>query len=141
MQNKPDLGREPIGRLLMKLAVPTITAQLVNMLYNLVDRIYIGHIEGIGTAALSGVGVCLPIIMMVSAFAALAATGGAPRASIEMGRGNTDKAERIMGACTALLVVMSLILTLVLTIWHRPLLLTFGGNEETIAYAARYIGV
>ena len=141
MQNKPDLGREPIGRLLMKLAVPTITAQLVNMLYNLVDRIYIGHIEGIGTAALTGVGVCLPIIMMVSAFAALAATGGAPRASIEMGRGNTDKAERIMGACTALLVIMSLILTLVLTIWHRPLLLTFGANEETITYAARYMGV
>ena len=141
MQNKPDLGREPIGRLLMKMAVPTITAQLVNMLYNLVDRIYIGHIEGIGTAALTGVGVCLPIIMMVSAFAALAATGGAPRASIEMGRGNTDKAERIMGACTALLVIMSLILTLVLTIWHRPLLLTFGANEETITYAARYMGV
>jgi len=141
MQNKPDLGREPIGRLLLKLAVPTITAQLVNMLYNLVDRIYIGHIEGIGTAALTGVGVCLPIIMMVSAFAALAATGGAPRASIEMGRGNTDKAERIMGACTALLVVMSLILTLVLTIWHRPLLLLFGANEETITYAARYMGI
>ncbi len=141
VQNKPDLGREPVGRLLRKLAIPTITAQLVNMLYNLVDRIFIGHIEGIGTAALTGVGVCLPIIMMLSAFAALAATGGAPRASIEMGRGNPEKAERIMGACAALLAVISVVLTLVLTIWHRPLLLAFGANEETITYAARYMGI
>ena len=73
MQNQPDLGREPIGKLLFKLALPTITAQLVNMLYNLVDRIYIGHIEGIGTAALTGVGVCMPLIMVISAFASLAA--------------------------------------------------------------------
>lgn len=141
MQNKPDLGREPIGRLLRKLAIPTITAQLVNMLYNLVDRIYIGHIEGIGTAALTGVGVCLPIIMMLSAFASLAAMGGAPRSSIEMGRGDTGKAERIMGSCAALLVVISVILTIVLAIWNRPLLLLFGANEETIGYASRYMSI
>lgn len=141
VQTKPDLGREPVGRLLRKLAIPTITAQLVNMLYNLVDRIFIGHIEGIGTAALTGVGVCLPIIMMLSAFASLAAMGGAPRASIEMGRGDTQKAERIMGACATLLAVIAVVLTIVLSIWHRPLLLAFGANEETITYAARYMGI
>lgn len=141
MQNKPDLGREPVGRLLRKLAIPTITAQLVNMLYNLVDRIYIGHIEGVGTAALTGLGVCLPIIMLLSAFASLAAMGGAPRASIEMGKGDMKQAERIMGACTALLWTLSAILTGALLIWNRPLLLAFGANEETIEYAARYMGI
>lgn len=141
MQSKPDLATEPMGRLLRKLAIPTITAQLVNVLYNLVDRIYIGHIEGIGTAALTGVGVCFPIIMMISAFAALAAMGGAPRASIEMGKGDHDKAERIMGSSAALLVVISVILTLVLVLWNRPLLLLFGANEETITYATRYMSI
>lgn len=141
MQSKPDLGREPIGRLLYKLAVPTIMAQLVNMLYNLVDRIFIGHIEGIGTAALTGVGVCLPIITMISAFASLAAAGGAPRASISMGRGDISHAQRIMGSCAALLGVISVALTLVLALWNRPLLLTFGANEETIGYATRYMSI
>jgi putative MATE family efflux protein len=141
MDRQPDLGREPVGKLLLKLAVPTITARLVYMLYNLVDRIYIGHIEGIGTAALTGVGVCLPVIMMISAFAALAAMGGAPRASIEMGKGDHDRAEGIMGACSALLVALSLVLTAVLVIWNRPLLLCFGANEETILYASRYMSI
>lgn len=141
MQNKPDLGREPMGKLLFKLAAPTIMAQLVNMLYNLVDRIYIGHIEGIGTQALTGVGVCLPMIMLVSAFAALAAMGGAPRASMALGRGDQETAERTMGACTALLLCLSALLTVVLLAFGRPLLLTFGANEETIDYAARYMSI
>lgn len=141
MQNSPDLGREHVGRLLRQLAIPTITAQLVNMLYNLVDRIYIGHIEGIGTAALTGVGVCLPIIMMISAFAALAAMGAAPRASIELGRGDQDKAERIMGSSTTLLTLIALVLTVVLSIWNRDLLLLFGANEETIGFATNYMSI
>lgn len=141
MQHKPDLGAEPVGRLLWKLSVPTIMAQMVNMLYNLVDRIFIGHIPEIGTAALTGVGVCLPIIMAISAFASLAAAGGAPRASIEMGRGDMNRAERIMGSCAALLTLISLVLTVVLTVWHRPMLLTFGANHETIDYAAQYMSV
>lgn len=94
MQKRPDLGQGSVGKLLFKLAIPTITAQLVNMLYNLVDRIYIGHIPDIGTEALTGVGVCLPIIMMISAFASLAAMGGAPLSSIELGKGDHDRAER-----------------------------------------------
>jgi len=141
MQAQPNLGTEPIGKLLRKLAIPTITAQLVNMLYNLVDRIYIGHIPEIGTAALTGVGVCMPIIMLVSAFAAMAAMGGAPRASIQMGKGDNAAAERIMGASAALLLCISLALTAVLTIWNRPLLMMFGASENTIVYATRYMGV
>ena len=91
-QDKTFLGTEPVGRLLFQLAVPTVTAQLVNMLYNIVDRIYIGHMPGDGSLALTGVGVCMPLIMIVSAFAALVASGGAPRASIAMGRGDDDAA-------------------------------------------------
>ena len=139
MQNQPDLGREPIGKLLFKLALPTITAQLVNLLYNLVDRIYIGHIEGIGTNALTGVGLCMPLIMIISAFAALAAMGGAPLSSIALGRGDKEKAEGILGSCTALLACISLVLTAVMLIFHRELLLAFGANEDTIYYAARYM--
>ena len=88
-QDKTFLGTEPVGRLLFQLAVPTVTAQLVNMLYNIVDRIYIGHMPGDGSLALTGVGVCMPLIMIVSAFAALVASGGAPRASIYMGKATT----------------------------------------------------
>ena len=141
VQKRPDLGSGAVGRLMVRLAVPTITAQLVNMLYNLVDRVYIGHIPGIGTEALTGVGVCLPIITMVSAFAALAAMGGAPLASIELGKGDRDRAERILGSCAALLVCMSAVLTAALAIWHRPMLLAFGANEDTILYAARYMRI
>ena len=88
--SKEFLGTEPIGKLLFKLAVPSVIAQIVNMLYNIVDRIYIGHIPGSGSLALTGVGVCLPIIMVVSAFAALVGSGGAPRASIFMGKDDMD---------------------------------------------------
>ena len=143
-KTQTNLGSGRVGKLLFSLALPTITSQIVNMLYNLVDRVYIGHmqpVETVGKLALTGVGVCLPIIMMLSAFASLAAMGGAPRSSIEMGRGDTGKAERIMGSCAALLVVISVILTIVLAIWNRPLLLLFGANEETIGYASRYMSI
>ena len=113
-QDKTFLGTEPVGRLLFQLAVPTVTAQLVNMLYNIVDRIYIGHMPGDGSLALTGVGVCMPLIMIVSAFAALVASGGAPRASIAMGRGDHAGAERLLGGCAALLLLLSLTLTAVL---------------------------
>ena len=101
-QNKEFLGTEPIGKLLFKLAIPTVIAQLVNMLYNIVDRIYIGHIPGEGSLALTGVGVCMPIIMIVSAFACLVSAGAAPRASIAMGKGDHESAEKILGGCVTL---------------------------------------
>lgn len=140
-QGKKFLGTEPVGRLLWRLAVPTVIAQLVNMLYNIVDRIYIGHIPETGSMALTGVGVCLPIIMIISAFAASVSSGGAPRASISMGRGDYDQAQRILGGCFTLQVAISLVLTAVLLIWNRPLLLAFGASGNTIEYAAQYMGV
>ncbi len=135
------LATEPIGKLLFKLAVPTVTAQLINMLYNIVDRIFIGHMPGVGDLALTGVGVCLPIIMTVSAFAALAGSGGAPRASIFMGRQDKESAERTLSGCFTLLVTVSVILTVLLLVFHRPLLLSFGASENTIDYAADYMSI
>ena len=140
-QDKEFLGKAPIGRLLLRLALPTVIAQLVNMLYNVVDRIYIGHIEGYGDLALTGVGVCMPFIMIVSAFAALVSSGGAPRASISMGKRDYESAERILGACFGLQVIISAGLTVVLLCWNKPLLLAFGASENTITYATQYMTV
>ena len=139
--NKEFLGTAPIGVLLFKLALPTVTAQLINMLYNIVDRIFIGHIEGIGDLALTGVGVCMPIIMTVSAVAALVSSGGAPRASIAMGEKKMDSAEKILGNCFSLQIVISAILTAILLIFNRPLLLAFGASENTIEYACNYMNI
>ena len=139
--NKSFLGTEPIGKLLMKLALPTVAAQLINMLYNIVDRIYIGHIPGDGALALTGVGVCMPIIMIVSAFAALVGNGGAPRATIYMGKKDNDTAERILGNCFTALIIISAVLTMVLLIWNRDLLLAFGASENTIDYAVAYMNI
>lgn len=139
--NKSFLGTEPIGKLLMKLALPTVAAQLINMLYNIVDRIYIGHIPGDGALALTGVGVCMPIIMIVSAFAALVGNGGAPRATIYMGKKDTDTAEKILGNCFTAQIIISAVLTMVLLIWNRDLLLAFGASENTINYAVAYMNI
>ncbi|GAB6104396.1 MAG: MATE family efflux transporter [Blautia sp.] len=139
--NKSFLGTEPIGKLLMKLALPTVAAQLINMLYNIVDRIYIGHIPGDGALALTGVGVCMPIIMIVSAFAALVGNGGAPRATIYMGKKDNDTAEKILGNCFTAQIIISAFLTMVLLIWNRDLLLAFGASENTINYAVAYMNI
>ncbi len=140
-KNNDYLGTDPVGKLLFKLALPTIAAQLINMLYNIVDRIYIGHMPGDGDLALTGVGVCMPIIMIVSAFAALVSSGGAPRASIFMGKGDNDSAEKTMGSCFTLQIIISAILTAVLLIWNRDFLLAFGASENTIDYACDYIKI
>ena len=139
--SKEFLGTEPIGKLLFKLAVPSVIAQLVNMLYNIVDRIYIGHIPGSGSLALTGVGVCLPIIMVVSAFAALVGSGGAPRASIFMGKDDMDSAEKILGGCFTVQIIISAILTAILLLFSRSMLLAFGASENTIDYAVDYMSI
>ena len=135
------LGKEPIGKLLFKLSIPTVVAQLINMLYNLIDRIFIGHMPEIGDLALTGVGVCLPLIMLVSAFASLVSAGGAPRASIFMGKKDNETAEKIMGNCFFLQIIISFILTIILLIFNRDLLLLFGASENTIEYAVKYMNV
>lgn len=142
MQDRSEfLGTQPIGKLLVKLAMPTVAAQIINMLYNIVDRIYIGHMPGDGDLALTGLGICMPIILIVSAFAALISSGGAPRASIYMGQGDNDSAERMLGSCIALQIVISAVLTAVLLLWNRELLMAFGGSGNTIDYAASYMNI
>ena len=135
------MGTAPIGKLLFSLAVPAITAQVVNMLYNIVDRIYIGHIPEIGTAALTGVGITFPIITLISAFSSLVAMGGAPRASIAMGEGNKKRAEQILGNCFTALLCVSVILTAVFLIFQQPILWAFGASENTIGYATSYMNI
>ena len=129
---KELLATAPVGKLLFKLALPTVVAQLINMLYNIVDRIYIGHMAEVGDLALTGVGVCMPLIMIVSAFAALVGSGGAPRASIFMGKQDMESAEKTLGGCFGMQLIVSAILTVVLLIWNRDLLLSFGASENTV---------
>ena len=140
-EDKDFLGKEPVGKLLLKLALPTVTAQIINMLYNIVDRIYIGHIPEIGEAALTGVGVCMPLIMIVTAFSAFAAYGGAPRASIYMGQGDHDSAEKTLGNCFAVQFVISVLLTAALLLWNRDFLMAFGASDKTIGYGVEYMNI
>ena len=140
-EDKEFLRTEPLGRLLLKLALPTVAAQLINMLYNIVDRIYIGHIPDIGATALTGVGVCMPLIMIVSAFAALVGYGGAPRASIFMGKQDKESAEKTLGNCFVLQIIISVILTAALLIWNRDFLMAFGASENTIGYGVNYMNI
>lgn len=140
-KKEANLGEDRIGGLLFKLALPAILAQVINLLYNLVDRMYIGHIAEVGSVALTGLGVTMPFIMCVSAFAALVSMGGAPRASIMMGRGNKEEAERILGNCTSMLVLVAVIVTVVSQIWGQDILMLFGASESTLPYAWAYMQI
>ena len=140
-KKEADLGNDRIGGLLFKLALPAILAQVINLLYNLVDRMYIGHIPGEGSAALTGVGVTMPVIMCISAFAALVSMGGAPRASIMMGKGQQGEAERILGNCTTMLIIVALVLTGVIQLWGKEILMVFGASDFTIPYAWNYMRI
>ncbi len=139
--NKERLGTEPLGRLMVSLAVPAVAAQLINVLYNIVDRIYIGHIRGYGDIALTGVGVTFPIIMLISAFSAFAGMGGAPLASIELGKKDIRKAEQILGNSAGMIVLFSIVLTIGFSVFKTPVLYAFGASEVTIGYAKSYIGI
>lgn len=139
--SKEFLSTEPIPRLLFRLAVPTVIAQLVNMLYNIIDRIYIGHMPQDSALALTGIGVCMPLILCISAFACLVSSGGAPRASIRMGQKDREGAEQILGNCLTLLLLLSASLTLVLLLFGRSFLLLFGASKQTIGFASSYMGI
>ena len=141
MSREVDLGNEPVRHLLLVLAVPAITSQVVNALYNMVDRMYIGHIPEVGSAALTGVGVCFPIIMIISAFAYLMGMGGAPRAGIYMGKKDNDTAEKILGNSFSALVIVSIILTVTVLVFQEPLLYLFGASENTISYAVNHMNI
>lgn len=135
------MGSEPIGKLIMKVAMPVVIAQVINLLYNLVDRIYIGHMEVVGQTALTALGVCNPIIIIVSAFAALVSSGSAPKVSMALGEKNYEKAEKILGNSLTFLVVIAVLLTAALLIFKEPLLYLFGASENTIDYAVDYLSI
>ena len=138
---KTDLGNGNVKSLLLKLAIPAVVAQVINLLYNIVDRIYIGHIPVAGTSALTGVGLCLPLLMLINAFAAMAGAGGAPRAAISMGQGKKDDAEKILGNCFSALLIFAVILTVIFGIFAKPLLTLFGASENTLPYALDYFQI
>lgn len=137
-----ELGSGSIPKLMLKMAVPTIVAQIINMLYNVVDRMYIGHISGVGAAALTGVGVTFPIITTITAFSSLIGMGGAPRAAISMGQGDNKTAERILGNCFTTLLILSVALTALTLLFAEPFILLFGGNADTtLGYGLDYIRI
>lgn len=140
-RSEERLGTEPLVKLIFSLAVPAVLAQIVNLLYNIVDRIYIGHIADVGAMALTGMGLCLPILLIVSAFAAFAGSGGAPLAAMELGRGDREKAGIILKNALIMLLGFSLVLTAVLLCVRKPLLYFFGASEDTIVYADGYLRI
>lgn len=143
MEQKQDerLGKEKLGKLILSMAIPSLAAQMINVLYNIVDRIYIGHIEGYGQLALTGVGVTFPIITIISAFSAFAGAGGAPLASMRLGEKDYEGANKILGNSTSLLILFSMILTAFFTIFKSPILYAFGASKNTILYASEYISI
>ena len=145
MGNKQDISKQmataPVWSLIIKLSIPAILAQIVNLLYNVVDRVYIGHMGDAGTTALTGVGLCVPVITLISAFTMLVAQGGAPRAAIEMGKGDIKKAEKILGNCFVLLVSFAIVLTILFMVFGEKLLMFFGASEDTIVYALPYMQI
>lgn len=135
------MGTEKIPSLMIRMAIPSVIAQVINILYNIVDRIYIGHISGVGATALTGVGLTFPIITLISAFSAFVGSGGAPLASIWMGKNDKKHAEKILGTGVFMLLCFSLILMAVFLIFQRPLLYAFGASDATIGYAMEYLTI
>ncbi len=140
-ENRSHLATVPVPKLMLKMALPAVVAQIVNLLYNIVDRIYIGHIPKVGADALTGVGLCMPLILLINAFAMLAAAGGAPRAAIALGQGNKSEAEKIMSNCITMLLLVGLALTAMYEVFARPMLMLFGASEATVGYGLEYIRV
>ena len=138
MATKQDMGTGSIKKLLLQMAVPALVAQVINLLYNIVDRIYIGHIPEIGGLALTGVGLCTPILMLITAFAMMAGSGGAPRAAIAMGQGDREKAEKILGNCFTVLMIFAAVLTAVFWLAAPSLLRFFGASDATLPYGVEY---
>lgn len=140
IDNNP-LATKPVVKLFFKLSIPSVLAQIVNLLYNMVDRIFIGHIKDVGDIALTGVGVCFPIIILISAFSCLCGMGGAPKAAIKMGEGKTNEANKILGNCFVVTIIFSLLLTIAVQIFKEPILYMFGASEKTIKYALEYVNI
>ena len=140
IDNNP-LAVVPVGKLFFKLAIPSVLAQVVNLLYNLIDRIFIGRISEVGSDALTGVGVCFPLIIIVSAFSSLFGMGGAPKAAIKLGEGNQSEANKILGNSITMTILFAIILTIVVLIFKEPILYAFGASDNTIKYSLEYMNV
>lgn len=142
MEEKENkLGTQPVGKLLVQMSLPAITAQVINALYNIVDRIYIGHLPEVGSLALASLGVAFPLIMIISAFAALIGMGGAPRAAIALGAGKKEEAEKILGNCFSALVILSVVLTVLFLMTSETLLTWFGATENSRPMANSYLTI
>ena len=141
IEDNNPLAKEKVGKLFLRLSIPAVIAQLVNLLYNLIDRIFIGHIEGVGDIALTGVGICFPLIMIISAVSCLCGMGGAPKAAIKMGENDLEGANKILGNCVMLTIISSLILTIIVLLFKEPILYLFGASENTIIYSLDYISI
>lgn len=141
IKEQNPLGYAPVKSLFWKLSIPAVLAQVINLLYNLVDRIFIGHIKDVGEYALTGVGICFPIIIIISAFACLCGMGGAPKAAIKMGEGDNKSASKILGNCTSLTIISAIVLTIIFQIFKEPFLYAFGASDNTIKYALDYINI
>lgn len=142
MNSKEEkLAKENLNKLMLSLSLPTIVAQIINVLYNIVDRVYLGHIDGVGSNALTGVGVALPIIVFISAFSAFVGQGGAPLSSISFGEGDKKQAEKILAQGTLLLLIFSIVLMIIFYIWQRPILMAFGASEDTLPFAMEYLSI
>ena len=141
MNNSEKLGSERIGKLFLSLAIPAVIAQIINLLYNIIDRIYIGHIADVGSVALTGVGVCLPLIIFITAFSSLCGMGGAPKAAIYLGEGKKEEANKVLGNCFTLTLILGVILTLIFQIYGDKLLLAFGASDDTFPYASKYFRI
>ena len=133
-----DMGSGSVKKLLLQLALPAVLGQVVNLLYNIVDRIYIGHIPEIGASALTGVGLFAPLLMLLTAFAMMMGSGGAPLAAISMGKNDREHAERIMGNCLTVLLIFAVVLTIAFYQLAPTLLRLFGGSDATLPYAVEY---
>ena len=141
MRSEERLGTAPLLKLVFSLGIPAVLTQLVNLLYSIVDRIYIGHIPDVGALALTGMGLCSPILLIVSAFSAFVGMGGAPLAAMELGRGDRERASRIMNNGLIVLLAFSIVLPVVLMATREPLLLFFGASDDTIGYADSYLSI
>lgn len=141
LSKEARMGTERISKLMFSMAIPSVIAQVINILYSIIDRIYIGHIEGVGAAALTGVGLTFPIITLISAFSAFVGVGGAPLASIWLGKGDRERAESILGSGVFMLLSFSVLLMGVFYLFQRPFLYMFGASDATIAYAVSYLSI
>ncbi|MBR5491156.1 MAG: MATE family efflux transporter [Oscillospiraceae bacterium] len=138
MKNKTDFSQGAVWKVIIRMAIPLMLAQLVNVLYSVVDRMYIGHIPDVGSLALTGLGLTMPIVSIVMAFASLCSTGGGPLCSIARGRGDKEEAEKVMANCLSLVIIFSIIITVVLQLFAKPILYAFGASDDTYPYAAEY---